>query len=208
MQPQGFKYLPGWFGPDAQRDLLAHVRAGLEEAPLYRPAMPRTGKEMTLLMSNFGPLGWVTDKERGYRYQSMHPATGHPWPPIPPALLGLWKEVADYDAPPQACLINYYDARARLGLHVDADEADRTAPVVSVSLGDEAVFRIADTPGAAGPTTSMRLFSGDVVVLGGAARRCRHGVDRVLPGTSRLLPEAGFAEGGRINLTLRRVTPP
>lgn len=203
MPPQGFRYLPGRFGPDAQQALLAQVRAALETAPLYRPSMPRTGTPLSVRMSNFGPLGWVTDAAKGYRYEPVHPATGQPWPPIPDLLMELWRTEADYEAPPQACLINYYDAAARMGLHVDADEADRTAPVVSVSLGDEAVFRIADAPGKTGPTTSLRLFSGDVVVLGGVARQCRHGIDRILPGTGALLPN-----GGRINLTLRRVTHP
>lgn len=208
MPPQGFRYLPGRFGPQAQRALLAEIRLALDQAPLFQPAMPRTGAPMSVRMSNFGPLGWVTDRERGYRYQAAHPVTGAPWPAPPEMLSRLWAEEADYPAPPQACLINYYDAAARMGLHVDADEADRTAPVVSVSLGDEAVFRIANAPGRTGPTTSLRLYSGDVVVLGGVARRCRHGVDRILPGTSRLPGEHGFPDGGRINLTLRRVTRP
>ena len=203
MPPQGFRYLPGRFGPEEQRALLDAVRAALDQAPLYRPAMPRTGTPMSVRMSNFGPLGWVTDRARGYRYQAEHPVTGAPWPPLPDLLMRLWTEEADYPAPPQACLINYYDAAARMGLHVDADEDAKDAPVISVSLGDEAVFRIASAPGRTGPTTRMRLFSGDVVVLGGEARRCRHGVDRILPGTSALL-----AGGGRINLTLRRVTAP
>jgi alkylated DNA repair protein (DNA oxidative demethylase) len=86
-----------------------------------------------------------------------------------------------------------------MGTHRDADEAHQTAPVVSVSLGDNAVFHIAGlTRGQ--PKHRLLLRSGDVVVLGGAARFCYHGVDRIEPGTSALLPE-----GGRFNLTLRRV---
>lgn len=201
--PAGFRYLPERFSRDQQQALVAAVRAGVADAPLYRPAMPRSGTPMSVRMTNFGPLGWVTDKERGYRYQPCHPVTEAPWPPIPEALRELWAAEADYPAPPQACLVNFYDSEARMGLHVDADEDAKDAPVISVSLGDDALFRIAHAPGRTGRTSSLRLRSGDVVVLGGAARACRHGVDRIYPGASSLL-----AQGGRINLTLRRVTRP
>ncbi len=206
--PQGFRYLPGYFGPDAQAALIADVLGRLPAAPLYRPEMPRTGAKMSVRMTNFGPLGWVADRDGGYRYQKAHPATGDPWPAIPDAMTALWDDVGGYRAPPQACLVNYYDAQARLGLHVDADEDAKDAPVVSVSLGDEALFRLALAPGRTGPTVSFRLRSGDVVVLGGSSRACRHGVDRIRPGTSTLLQTYGWGEGGRINLTLRRVTRP
>lgn len=157
---------------------------------------------MSVRMTNCGPLGWVTDQERGYRYQAVHPVTGYPWPAIPPALLDLWSQVSDYPAPPEACLINYYSSSARMGSHRDADEQDFSAPVVSVSLGDDAVFHVGG-PRRADPKARMILKSGDVVVLGGEARLAYHGIDRMLPGTSDLLNE-----GGRINLTLRRVTKP
>lgn len=206
--PDGLRYLPGYFDAAAQAALLEAVRDGLAAAPFYRPEMPRTGQPMSVLMTNFGPLGWVTDRARGYRYQAVHPETGQAWPHIPRALLDLWDAVAAWPAPPEACLVNYYDADARMGLHVDSDEDAKDAPVVSVSLGDEAVFRVARAPGAKGPTASFRLRSGDVVVLGGTARHCRHGVDRIRPGTSRLLAASGIAETGRINLTLRRVSRP
>jgi DNA oxidative demethylase len=154
---------------------------------------------MSVRMTNCGPLGWMTD-EKGYRYQETHPATGAPWPPIPGILLEAWRELAFYPRPPQACLVNFYGPDARMGLHQDRDEEDFDAPVVSLSLGDICMFRIGGTTRQA-PTRSFRLASGDAVVLGGEARLVFHGVDRVIPGTSRLL-----AEGGRINLTLRRVT--
>jgi DNA oxidative demethylase len=125
---------------------------------------------------------------------------GRPWPPIPAALLTTWHELARYPDPPQACLINFYGPGAKMGLHQDRDEADFDAPVVSVSLGDSCLFRVGRLKRNE-PTRSIRLGSGDAVVLGGAARLAFHGVDRIYPGTSRLLPE-----GGRINLTLRRVT--
>lgn len=202
----GFRWLAGRFDPAGQRALLAEVLAVVAEAPLYRPAMPGSGKALSVRMTNCGPLGWVTDREGGYRYQPTHPVTGRPWPAIPETLLALWRETTGYAAPPEACLVNHYDAAARLGLHRDADELDVAAPVLSVSLGDDALFRIGG-PRRKDPTQSLKLSSGDVVVLGGAARHCFHGVDRIFPGTSRLLAGTPF-EGGRVNLTLRRVTLP
>jgi len=198
--PEGFRHLPGRFSPDVQAALLEAVRAVVARAPLYVPALPRSGKEMSVRMTNCGALGWVTDKQRGYRYQAAHPATGLPWPPIPPALLALWEDVADYPHPPQACLVNFYAASAKMGLHQDRDEAEFAAPVVSVSLGDDCLFRIGGTK-RTDPTVSLRLRSGDVAVLGGESRLAFHGVDRIYPDTSTLLKN-----GGRINLTLRRVT--
>lgn len=194
--------MPGYLPPPAQEALVEEIREIVRAAPLYVPAMPRTGKEMSVRMTNCGALGWVTDKERGYRYQPAHPATGEPWPPIPAALLRLWREVSGYPHPPQACLVNFYSGEARMGLHQDRDEADLEAPVVSVSLGDDCLFRVGGTR-REDRTVSFRLTTGDVVVLGGEGRLCFHGVDRVYPATSALLKN-----GGRINLTLRRVTGP
>lgn len=199
--PEGLRLLPGHLDPAQQRELLAAVEAVIAAAPLYRPTMPKDGKPFSVRMTNAGPLGWVSDRA-GYRYQATHPDTGRPWPAIPPALLRLWEALTGYPAPPEACLVNCYDAGARMGLHRDADEAARDAPVLSVSLGDTALFRIGG-PARRGPARSFRLASGDVLLLGGGARHCFHGVDRILGGSSRLLPG-----GGRINLTLRRVTPP
>ena len=190
---------PAYLDRAGQERLLAAVRAVLSAAPLYVPRMPKTGKAMSVAMSNCGPLGWVTD-EGGYRYQATHPHTGVPWPAIPEPLLAAWRDLAGYPHPPQACLINYYAAEARMGLHQDRDEQDFAAPVVSLSLGDTCLFRIGGTR-RNDATRSLRLASGDAVVLGGEARLAFHGVDRIMPGSSTLLPE-----GGRINLTLRRVT--
>ncbi len=200
--PKGVHHLPHYLSPETQLALLVDIRAAVQAAPLYIPAMPRTGKEMSVRMTNCGSLGWVTDKERGYRYQPMHPATGKPWPPIPQPLLDLWKAVAGYPHPPEACLVNFYAADAKMGLHQDRDENDFDAPVVSVSLGDDCLFRVGGTQ-RGDATVSFRLKSGDVVVLGGEGRLCFHGVDRIYPKTSTLL-----SNGGRINLTLRRVTIP
>lgn len=188
--------------PDAQRALLEEVRAAVAQAPLFVPVMPRTGKPMSVRMSNCGPLGWVTDKDGGYRYQPTHPVTDKPWPPIPRSLLSLWDELAGYPNPPEACLINFYEPTAKMGLHQDRDEADFDAPVLSISLGDDCLFRIGGHK-RNDPTRSVRLSSGDIVVLGGPSRLAFHGVDRIYPQTSMLLKQ-----GGRINLTLRRVTKP
>lgn len=196
----GIRYLPDHFDRTAQQALVEEIRLIVEAAPLYTPAMPRTGKEMSVRMTNCGDLGWVTDKERGYRYQATHPVTGKTWPPIPETLQKLWWKVADYPQPPQACLVNFYSDSAKMGQHQDRDESDFSAPVVSVSLGDDCLFRVGGTK-RADPTQSFRLRSGDVVVLGGEGRLAFHGVDRIYPGTSTLLKN-----GGRINLTLRRVS--
>jgi DNA oxidative demethylase len=140
--------------------------------------------------------------ERGYRYEPAHPETGRPWPPIPDALIATWNDIAAYPHPPEACLINYYGPDAKMGLHQDRDEEDFAAPVVSLSLGDSCLFRIGGMR-RGDATRSLRLNSGDALVLAGGARLAFHGVDRIYPGTSTLL-----AEGGRINLTMRRVTRP
>ncbi len=198
----GWRHLPGWLSPVRQRTLFAELRASIADAPLLRPTMPRTGKAFSVLMTNFGPLGWVSDRDGGYRYQTTHPHTGRPWPPIPDLLAEVWDTVAGYRAPPEACLVNYYAAGARLGSHRDEDEDDARAPVVSVSLGDDATFHLGG-PRRGDPKRRLVLRSGDVFVLGGAARDFYHGIDRIHPGTSDLLDE-----GGRFSLTLRRVTHP
>ena len=200
--PRGVKHIPGYLDVEAQRALVDDIRAIVAAAPLYSPEMPRTGKPMSVRMTNCGTLGWVTDRARGYRYQATHPLTGDRWPPIPRRLLDIWDAMANFPAPPEACLVNFYAEDARMGLHQDRDEQDLSAPVVSVSLGDSCLFRVGEAT-RGGRTTSIRLESGDLVILGGEGRLCFHGVDRIYPATSALL-----RNGGRINLTLRRVTRP
>lgn len=198
----GWRHLPTWLSPVRQRELLSQIRCVIGEAPLLRPTMPRTGKAFSVLMTNCGPLGWVSDRDGGYRYQATHPHTGRPWPQIPELLGEVWDAVAGYRAPPEACLVNYYAASARLGSHRDEDEDEARAPVVSISLGDDATFHIAGAR-RTDPRRRLVLKSGDVFVLGGAARDFYHGIDRIHPRTSNLLKE-----GGRFSLTLRRVTRP
>jgi DNA oxidative demethylase len=197
----GLRIVPGYLDRTAQGTVLDAVRDVIARAPLYTPRMPKTGRPMSVRMTNCGPLGWVTD-ERGYRYQATHPESGAAWPPMPAILLDAWRALAAYAHPPEACLINIYGPDAKMGLHQDRDEHDFDAPVVSLSLGDTCLFRIGGTK-RGDPTRSLRLASGDALVLGGEARLAFHGVDRIMPGTSTLLPE-----GGRINLTMRRVTRP
>lgn len=192
----GFDLWPGLLDPGTQAGLVREVQAAFEAAP---PARYETayGKAMSVAMSSFGPLGWTSDAA-GYRYADRHPGTSRPWPAMPPALLDLWAELGDPETPPDACLINLYRDDARMGLHQDRDEADPRFPVLSVSLGDTAVFRIGGTA-RKDPTRSLKLSSGDVCRLSGPARLAFHGVDRILPGSSGLVPG-----GGRVNLTLRR----
>jgi alkylated DNA repair protein (DNA oxidative demethylase) len=197
----GLRFYPAYFSRERQKALLAALREVIAAAPLFVPRMPKSGRPFTVRMSNCGALGWISD-EAGYRYEPTHPATGQPWPPMPAALVAAWRDLARYPHPAEACLINFYGPGAKMGLHQDRDEANFDAPVLSISLGDACLFRIGGLR-RNDPTRSLRLDSGDVLVLGGDARLAFHGVDRIYSGTSSLLPE-----GGRINLTLRRVTRP
>src|SRR2546428_9724865 len=110
----GLRFVPGYLDRDAQQGLLAAVRATIAAAPLYTPRMPKSGKPMSVRMTNCGPLGWVTDA-RGYRYQPTHPEPGAPWPPIPDLLLAAWHELTRYPRPPEASLVNIYGTAARMG---------------------------------------------------------------------------------------------
>ena len=195
----GFRFIPGYLDRESQREVLAAVRAVIAEAPLYSPRMPRSGKPFSVKMTNCGPLGWVSDIE-GYRYQPMHPETGKAWPPIPPIVMQAWETLSGYPHPPEACLVNYYAADTRMGLHQDKDEADfqrrsyRCRSATRRCSGSAARSR-------SDPTRSFRLSSGDAVVLGGEvpprlSRRRPHHQRNVRPP----------CEGGRFNLTLRRVT--
>ena len=126
-------------------------------------------------------------------------------PPLPAEFRELARDIARHAGmtlEPDLCILNYYGADGKMGLHQDKDEEDFDAPVLSVSLGDTAIF-LAGGRSRRDPTRKFELKSGDVVVLGGQDRLAFHGIARVLAGTSDLLPE-----GGRLNLTLRRVTKP
>lgn len=198
--PFGAKWVPGCLDRMAQEVLLIKIREITAHAPLFTPRMPKTGKPMSVRMTNCGSLGWVASKEGGYRYQAEHPETDMPWPAIPETLLKLWETHANHEKPPEACLINFYKADAKMGLHQDRDEQTFDAPVMSISLGDTCLFRLGGE-NRKDPTKSFKLESGDLMLLTGKSRMAFHGVDRIYPGTSTLLKN-----DGRINLTLRRVT--
>ncbi len=181
----------------AQRAVVEALRPVLKAAPLFTPET-RFGRPMSVRMTSAGRFGWISDR-RGYRYEPRHPQ-GTQWPDIPEPVLDIWRAVAGDRRMPESCLINFYGTGARMGMHQDRDEADFSCPVVSISLGDDALFRIGN-PTRGGATESLWLSSGDVAVMGGAARLTYHGIDRIRFGSSSLLPD-----GGRINLTLRVVT--
>lgn len=196
LEIRGFRILKSWLDRAGQRALVEGLRPVLKAAPLFSPETPR-GRAMSVRMTSAGRLGWFSDRT-GYRYVERHPG-GARWPAIPAGVLDIWDRVTGLARRPDCCLINYYGAEASLALHRDQDEADFTWPVVSVSLGDDGLFRIGNLT-RGGKTESIWLGSGDVVVMGGAARLAYHGVGRIRFGSSRLL-----SKGGRINLTLRVV---
>ncbi|MFZ3326143.1 MAG: alpha-ketoglutarate-dependent dioxygenase AlkB [Methylocella sp.] len=198
----GLTLLRRYLDDAAQQALAGEIAEAVLQAPWFLPRMPRSGKAFSVKMTNCGCLGWVSDREGGYRYQAAHPFTGNAWPAIPLAVLNLWRALAFYPHSPEACLVNFYDFSARMGLHQDCDEADLAAPVVSISLGDNCCFRYGGLR-RGDPPKKLELRSGDILVMGGAARLMFHGVEKIFPGSSSLL-----AGGGRINLTLRRVTRP
>ncbi len=193
---RGFEILKGYFKPEAQAELVTDLREVAKAAPMRSP-VTRFGKPMSVKMTSAGRVGWISDR-RGYRYEPAHP-DGMAWPAIPETVLGLWRDLTGLEREPDCCLINYYGEGARMGLHQDKDEGDFDWPVVSVSLGDEGLFRMGNVE-RGGSTESIWLQSGDVVVMGGAARLAHHGVDKIRFGSSRLLPD-----GGRINIPLRVV---
>ena len=192
-----FKIYHEYLDQDAQIALVEEVRACLKHAPLFQPVTPR-GTPMSVRMSAAGQFGWVSDR-KGYRYEAKHPA-GVSWPKMPKRVLDLWRTLVPSARLPECCLINWYSDAAKMGMHQDRDEKDMSQPVVSISLGDDALYRMGNAT-RGGKTESVWLRSGDVVVMEGSARMAYHGVDRVRPHSSTLL-----RNGGRINLTLRVVT--
>ncbi len=191
------RYFPNHLDRRQQEALLAQVRGVVADAPLFQPKT-RRGKKLSVRMTSAGRFGWYSDR-RGYRYERRHPG-GAKWPAIPALVEAIWRDVTKLAHAPDSCLINYYGEGARMGLHQDRDEACFDWPVVSVSLGDDALFRIGG-PNRGDATESHWLSSGDVIVLAGESRLAFHGVDRIRYRSCDLM-----AEGGRINLTLRMVT--
>lgn len=202
MQVEGFRILPGYLDRDTQKSILTLVDAIAAEAPFTRYVMPRTGRPFSIDMTNAGSQGWIADRQ-SYRYSPVHPVTGRPWPAIPGALLALWRDLTFYGHDPECCLINHYQGEgAKLSLHRDEDEEAKDAPILNISLGDTGIFRLGG-PARTDPTRSFPVESGTVMIFAGPSRMYYHAVDRLRVGSSRLLPQ-----GGRLNLTLRRVTVP
>lgn len=196
LEIRGFRIFKGFLEAAEQAALVEALRGVVRAAPLFSPMTPY-GKPMRVKLTSAGRYGWVSDR-RGYRYEPRHP-DGMAWPPIPEEVLQIWRDLVSSERMPDCCLVNFYDADARMGMHQDRDEADFSWPVLSVSLGDEGLFRIGNAT-RGGKTESHWLQSGDVVVMGGDARLTYHGIDRIKPGTSMLLEKQG-----RINLTCRVV---
>jgi len=194
---KGVQVWQGLLDRAAQTAMLDDIRGIVRAAPLFSPVTP-SGKPMSVQMTSAGQFGWVSDAS-GYRYARTHPKGGA-WPEIPSSILSVWDQVSGSDRTPECCLVNLYRHAAKMGMHQDRDEADFAHPVVSVSLGDDGLFRIGSTT-RGGATESIWLKSGDVVVMGGDARLAYHGIDKTRAGSSTLL-----SGGGRINLTMRVVT--
>jgi alkylated DNA repair protein (DNA oxidative demethylase) len=201
----GAIHYPRWLDAAAQERLAFEIAAVIARAPLFVSRMPKSGLPMSVRMTNCGPLGWMSDRDRGYRYEPAHPETGAPWPPIPSMLLDAWAALTGYPKPPEACLINVYSDNAKMSLHQDRDESDFDAPILSFSLGADCRFRLGGQK-RGDKTVAFTLSGGDALVLSGPARRVFHGVDRILPSILTPLPQQLAGLGARVNLTLRRVT--
>lgn len=182
-----------------ESDLIAALRDIVEQAP-FRHMMTPGGHQMSVAMTNCGGLGWVTDRA-GYRYDASDPASGKPWPQMPPSfreLAGQAAARAGFGAfSPDACLINRYQPGARMSLHQDKDEDDFGAPIVSVSLGLPAIFLFGAMKRNDKPRR-FRLEHGDIAVWGGPARLAFHGVAPLADGEHALMGRQ------RINLTFRK----
>ncbi len=194
---RGFIIHKQYLSLERQLELVDCVRGIVRQAPLHNLKTP-FGKNLSVKMTSAGNCGWFSDS-KGYRYEPKQPS-GNPWPQIPPLILEIWTELVSTEREPDTCLVNYYESKAKMGLHQDRDEEDFSWPVLSISLGDDALFRMGNTY-RGGKTESIWLHSGDVVIMGGVARLCYHGIDRIKFGSSDLLKQSG-----RINLTLRVVS--
>jgi alkylated DNA repair protein (DNA oxidative demethylase) len=194
----GLSFLAGFCRAEEQ----ALISAGLDVAAAapFRVMATPGGAKMSAAITNCGAAGWVSDR-RGYRYEPLDPLSGRPWPQMP----ALFRDVAVRAAAaagfarfdPDVCLMNRYAPGARMGLHQDRDEADFSAPIVSVSLGLPAVFLWGGAQ-RTGPTTRLPLASGDVLVWGARERLYFHGIGPVKAGHHALLGAC------RLNLTFRR----
>ena len=198
--PEGLSLFSGVVDLPGQRRLFVALEEVLKAAP---PIQNRTkgGGQTSAAMTNCGDVGWWSDA-KGYRYTAASPATGLPWPPIPKAFSELIQVVTAKsqwpDFRPDACLINWYGAGAKMGLHQDRDEADFFQPIVTVCLGDSADFMVGGFA-RSDKATALKVHSGDVLIMGGASRMRFHGIRKIYPGTSPLAEIVG-----RYSLTFRK----
>jgi len=192
----GCQVYKGYLDRSEQLALLSELRMIVSKAPLFSPLTP-WGKPMSVKMTSAGKYGWYSD-HKDYRYIPKHPNGTH-WPEIPRSIQAIWHDLCGDQPNPECCLVNYYEKKAKMGLHQDKDEKNLMHPVLSISLGDDALFRIGGQ-NKNDRTESIWLSSGDVLVMSGASRLAYHGIDRIKYGSSQLLKS-----GGRLNLTLRVV---
>jgi DNA oxidative demethylase len=187
------------FARPIERDLIAALRDIAAQAP-FRHMVTPGGHQMSVAMTNCGNAGWVTDRS-GYRYDAIDPESGKSWPEMPSVFRELAgraaAEVGFEGFAPDACLINRYQAGARMSLHQDKDERDFENPIVSVSLGLPAIFLFGGLKRSDKPRR-YRLEHGDIVVWGGPSRLFFHGVAPLADGEHMLLGRQ------RINLTFRK----
>ena len=192
---QGLDYFPNYLSEEQIDILRQDINFALMQAPLFKPTMPKTGRELSVKISNMGNIGWVADKIGGYRYQSYHPDTKQKWPKISDNILNIWHKVTNLKISPDCCLINYYGSKSKMGLHVDNDEKDFSYPVLSISIGNSALFRFGGLK-RSDKTRSIKLNNGDVLMMSGKSRSIYHGIDKIYPSNQ-------FDH--RINLTLRKI---
>ena len=199
----GAVHLTGWLTFDRQQAIAARCLAlGAADASFYTPIV-RGGHPMSVRMLCLG-RHW---NAREYRYEPVRSdVDGRPVPELPAEFADLARGIAreaGLAIEPDICIVNWYGAHSRMGLHQDKDESPESlaigAPVVSVSIGDTAKFLFGGER-RRDPVETILLESGDAFVFGGPARLRYHGVARILPGTA----PAGLPFEGRLNLTFRQ----
>lgn len=183
-----------------QRRFLELARQIASTSPLFQPLM-YSGKKINCQMTSCGDFGWISDRN-GYRYDRLHPSTHKPFPPMPKEFsdlaIKIAKSVGEFDYKPQSCLINYYQKSGKLGIHQDNTEHNLLPAIISISLGDDAIFAIGGKK-YSDPVSEITLKSGDVFVLHGDSRLFFHGIKKIIPSSNLL------KNGGRLNLTIRQV---
>lgn len=181
--------------------LVLHARAVAHEAPFRTPSMPN-GTPLSVKVTSTGVCGWWSDSRGGYRYVDKHPTTGKPFPPLAPWTEAIAQRALSVCglAPMRidTMLINFYDDGAKLGMHVDNTEDDKDAPIVSLSIGADAVFSMGGD-NRSGPYEDHVVSTGDLIVQSGEARSSYHGIKKLLPTLISPL------KTGRLNFTFRKV---